>query len=191
MSAQPIRAVAIGASAGAVQALLHILPSLPAGFPVPLLIVVHVPPDRDNALVALFQPRCPLNVKEAEDKEAIVGGTVYFAPSDYHLLVEGDHSLSLSWDEPVNHSRPAIDVLLESAADAYGPALAAIVLTGANQDGAAGLAAVARAGGVAIVQDPAGAQVPTMPEAALAACPSAIPMTLDDIISYLLTLATT
>jgi two-component system chemotaxis response regulator CheB len=191
MIAQPIRAVAIGASAGAVQALLHILPSLPASFPVPLLIVVHVPPDRDNALVALFQPRCPLNVKEAEDKEAIVGGTVYFAPSDYHLLVEGDHSLSLSWDEPVNHSRPAIDILLESASDAYGPALAAIILTGANQDGAAGLAAVARAGGVAIVQEPASAQVATMPEAALAACPSAIPMTLDDITSYLLTLAMT
>ncbi|WP_420144348.1 chemotaxis protein CheB [Sphingobium sp.] len=184
-----VRAIAIGASAGAVQVLLRLLPALPGDFPLPLLIVVHVPPDRDNALVALFQSRCALPVKEAEDKEAIAAGTIYFAPSDYHLLVEGDHSLSLSSDEPVHHSRPAIDVLLESAADAYGPALAAIMLTGANQDGAAGLAAVARAGGIAVVQDPAGAQVPTMPEAALAACPSAIIMTLDDIIPYLLTLA--
>lgn len=188
---EAIRAVAIGASAGAVQALLHLLPSLPADFPLPLLIVVHVPPDRDNALVSLFAPRCALAVKEAEDKEKIAGGTIYFAPSDYHLLVESDHSLSLSTDEQVNHSRPAIDVLLESAADAYGPALAAIMLTGANQDGATGLAAVAQAGGIAIVQDPSGAQVPTMPEAALAACPSATAMTLDDIISYLLTLAAT
>lgn len=189
MSATRMEAIAIGASAGAVQALLHILPALPAAFPLPLLIVVHVPPDRDNALVSLFQPRCAVAVKEAEDKEVLTGGTAYFAPSDYHLLVEGDHSLSLSWDEPVNHSRPAIDVLLQSAADAYGPGLTSIILTGANQDGAAGLAAVAQAGGITIVQDPADAQVPTMPEAALAACPSAIPMSIDAIINHLLSLA--
>ncbi|KQM97437.1 chemotaxis protein CheB [Sphingobium sp. Leaf26] len=191
MSRPPIEAIAIGASAGAVQALLRILPALPADFPIPLLIVVHVPPDRSNALVALFATKCPIAVREADDKEPIQSGTVYFAPSDYHLLVEADRSLSLSMDEPVNHSRPAIDVLLESAADAYGPALAGIVLTGANHDGAAGLKAVADAGGIAIVQHPADAQVPTMPQAALAACPSARVMTLDDLIPYLLTLATT
>ncbi|MBJ7375324.1 chemotaxis protein CheB [Sphingobium sp.] len=191
MNAQPIQAIAIGASAGAVQALLRILPALPADFPLPVLIVVHVPPDRSNALVALFQSKCPLPVREAEDKEPIAAGTIYFAPSDYHLLVEADRSLALSWDEPVNHSRPAIDVLLQSAADAYGPALAGIVLTGANHDGAAGLAAVADAGGFAIAQEPAEAQVATMPAAALAACPSASAMTLDDMILYLLTLATT
>ncbi|MEC3948340.1 chemotaxis protein CheB [Sphingobium sp. HWE2-09] len=190
MTAHPIQAVAIGASAGAVQALLRILPALPATYPLALLVLVHVPPDRANALVPLFQSKCPLPVKEAEDKERIVGGTIYFAPSDYHLLVEADHSIALSWDEPVNHSRPAIDILLDSAADAYGPALAGMVLTGASHDGAAGLAAVAGAGGVAIVQDPAEAQVPTMPRAALAACPTATAMTLDDIILYLLQLAT-
>ncbi len=191
MSAQPIQAIAIGASAGAVQALLRILPALPAAYPLPLLIVVHVPPDRSNALVALFQPKCLLPVREAEDKEPIAAGTIYFAPSDYHLLVEADHCLALSSDEPVNHSRPAIDVLLQSAADAYGPALVGIVLTGANHDGAAGLAAVGDAGGFAIAQEPTEAQVATMPAAALAACPSAQAMTLDDIIHYLLTLATT
>lgn len=188
MTAGGIEAVAIGASAGAVQALLHVLPPLPRDFALPILIVVHVPPDRGNALVTLFQDRCRLPVKEAEDKEPVAGGAIYFAPSDYHLLVEAGRSLSLSWDEPVNHSRPAIDVLLESAADAYGPALAAIVLTGANQDGAAGLRAVAEAGGIAIVQDPATAEMPAMPAAALAACPAARTMTLDAISSYLLEL---
>jgi two-component system chemotaxis response regulator CheB len=191
MSAGGIEAIAIGASAGAVQALLRILPALPADYPIPLFIVVHVPPDRSNALVSLFAAKCQIAVREAEDKEPILPGTVYFAPSDYHLLVEADRSLSLSMDEPVNHSRPAIDVLLESAADAYGPALAAIVLTGANHDGAAGLKAVCAAGGTAIVQDFTDAQVATMPEAALAACPSAGVMTLDDLIPYLLTLAAT
>ncbi|WP_311267983.1 chemotaxis protein CheB [Sphingobium sp. WCS2017Hpa-17] len=187
----PIEAIAIGASAGAVQALLRILPALPADFPIPVLIVVHVPPDRGNALVALFAAKCRVAVREAEDKEPILPGTVYFAPSDYHLLVEADRTLSLSMDEPVNHSRPAIDVLLESAADAYGPALAGVILTGANHDGAAGLKAICAAGGTAIVQDFADAQVATMPEAALAACPSARMMTLDDLIPYLLTLAAT
>lgn len=189
MSGQPIKAVAIGASAGGVQALLRILPSLPTALPLPVLVVVHVPPDRDNALVPLFQGKCQVAVKEAEDKEPAVPGVVYFAPSDYHLLVEADGSLSLSSDELVNHSRPAIDVLLESCADAFGPALAGIVLTGANDDGAAGLRAIAEAGGVAIVEDPASAFVPTMPAAALRACPTARTMTLDAITSYLLTLA--
>lgn len=191
MSVAPVEAIAIGASAGAVQALLRILPALPADYPIPLFIVVHVPPDRSNALVSLFAAKCQIAVREADDKEPILPGTVYFAPSDYHLLVEADRSLSLSMDEPVNHSRPAIDVLLESAADAYGPALAGIVLTGANHDGAAGLKAVCAAGGTAIVQDFADAQVATMPQAALTACPSARVMTLDDLIPYLLTLAAT
>lgn len=186
-----IRAVVIGASAGAVQALLKILPALPADFPLPVLIVVHVPPDRSNALVALYQAKCRMTVKEAEDKEQAVGGTVYFAPSDYHLLVEADGSLALSSDEPVNHSRPAIDVLLESAADAFGPALVGGVLTGANHDGAQGLRAVCDAGGTAIVQDPASAQVPTMPATALAACPEALCLSLNDMTSFLLELATT
>ena len=186
MTAERPKAIAIGASAGGVQALLRILPALPAEFPYPILVVVHVPPDRDNALVALFAGKCRLAVKEAEDKEPARPGVIYFAPSDYHLLPERDGSLALSSDEPVNHSRPAIDVLLEAAADAYGPDLTAIILTGANNDGAAGLAAVAAAGGAAIVEDPSTAEVPTMPAAALTACPSARSMGLDDIASHLL-----
>jgi two-component system chemotaxis response regulator CheB len=180
-----IRAVAIGASAGAVQALMRILPALPAGYGLPVLIVVHVPPDRGNALVPLFQTKCRIEVKEAEDKEPARAGVVYFAPSDYHLLVEADGSLSLSSDELVNHSRPSIDVLFESCADAYGPSLAGVILTGANHDGARGLRAVAEAGGVVLVEQPGGAHAPTMPAAALAACPSAKEKTLEAIASYL------
>lgn len=183
------QAVVIGASAGAVQALLKVLPALPATYPIPILVVVHVPSDRDNALVGLFADKCLLKVKEAEEKEPALGGTIYFAPSDYHLLVEQDGTLSLSSDEPVHHSRPAIDVLFQSAADAWGEALAGIILTGANHDGAAGLRAIVEAGGAAIVEDPASAEMPAMPLAALASCPGAKRLGLESIHSYLLELA--
>lgn len=182
------RAVAIGGSAGAVQALLQILPALPADYPLPVLIVVHVPPGRENALVPLFKDRSRIAVKEAEDKEPTQAGVVYFAPSDYHLLVESDGALSLSSDELVNMSRPAIDVLFESAADAFGPRLTAVVLTGANADGAEGLRAVVAAGGSAVVEDPQTAFAPAMPEAALKACGGARRMTVEEIASHLVEL---
>lgn len=190
MTGEAIRAVVIGASAGGVQALLQILPSLPASYRLPVLIVVHVPPDRDNALVSLFQARCQIEVREAEDKEPILPGVVYFAPSDYHLLVEKDGTLSLSSDELVNHSRPSIDVLLESAADAFGPELVGVILTGANDDGARGLQAVVEAGGVAIVEDPAEAYASAMPAASLRASPSATAMKVAAIASYVSSLGT-
>jgi len=185
-----VSAIAIGASAGAVPALLDILPALPAAYRLPVLIVVHVPPDRENALVALFAAKSQIVIKEAEDKEAIEPGVVYFAPSDYHLLVETNGTLSLSADGPINHSRPAIDVLFETAADAYGASLCAVVLTGANDDGAAGLAAVCAAGGAAVVEDPADAYSPVMPAAAIAACPRAKVLSLAQIRAHLLTLGT-
>lgn len=171
-------AVAIGTSAGGVQALSRILPGIPADFAQPVLIVVHVPARRGNALVELFDSKCSLQVKEAEDKEPLEPGTVYFAPPDYHLLVEQTGDLALSSDEAVHYSRPSIDVLFESAADAWGAGLAGVILTGANDDGAAGLAAVARAGGFAMVQDPTQAAASAMPEAALTACPRAQPLSL-------------
>lgn len=177
-------ALVIGASAGAVEALLHILPALPATAP-PILVAVHVPPDRANSLVPLLQARCALRVKEAEDKEPAVDGTVYFAPPDYHLLVERDGGLALSSDELVHYSRPSIDVLFETAADAWGAGLIGVILTGANQDGAAGLQAVARAGGEVLVQDPAQAVASAMPQAALAACPAARVLSLQALIQHL------
>jgi two-component system, chemotaxis family, protein-glutamate methylesterase/glutaminase len=180
-----IEAVVLGASAGAVEALSVVLPSIPRGFLVPLMVVVHTPPAYRNAMVELFQAKCPVPIKEAEDKEPIRQGTVYFAPPNYHLLVEKDRRLSLSIDEPVLYSRPSIDVLFETAAEAYGRGLAGIVLTGANSDGARGLRAVCEMGGVGVVQRPELAQESTMPQAALEACPGARVLSLEQIAMFL------
>jgi two-component system chemotaxis response regulator CheB len=190
MSAIRAQAVVIGASAGAVQALSRILPILPADYPLPVLVVVHIPADRSDLLALLFRSKCRLAVKEAEDKEPILPGFIYFGPSDYHLLVEADRSVSLSADEPVFFSRPSIDVLFESAADVYGAGLVGVILTGANEDGARGLRAVSEAGGAALVEDPAEAFAPTMPRAALAQSGGACVMSLDAIAAYLVALET-
>jgi two-component system chemotaxis response regulator CheB len=129
--------------------------------------ILHLPGDRESRLAELFDERLPLPVREAADKEAIAPGTVYFAGSGYHLSVERDFTFSLSCEPPVHFARPAIDVLMESGADAYGPGLVGILLTGANHDGAAGMAAIHANGGLTIVQDPADAQVATMPQSAI------------------------
>ena len=162
--ARRVDAIVIGASAGAVEALSQLLPALPAQLRTPVIIVVHVPANRASLLAELFSSKCALRVREAEDKLAVSEGTVWFAPSGYHLLIERDHSFSLSVDEPVNYSRPSIDVLFESAAHAYGERLLALVLTGANQDGAEGAAVIHQRGGLVAVQDPATALVATMPQ---------------------------
>ncbi len=180
-----VAAVAIGVSAGGIKALSHILPALPADYPVPVLVVIHLPPSRPSIIADLFEGKCQLNVREAEDKEQLAPGTAYFAPPDYHLLVETDGTLSLSSEEPVMFSRPSIDILFETAADAYGESLIGIILTGANQDGAHGLKAVVDAGGRAIVQTPAEAYAAAMPEAALQSVPQAVIMDLDDIATFL------
>ena len=188
LSSSPVaQAVVIGASAGAVEALIRILPELPADYPLPLVIVVHLPPDRDSTLAALLDARCRIRVKEAEDKEPLLPGTAYIAPPDYHLLIEPELLLSLSNEEPVLYSRPSIDVLFESAADAFGDALTGIILTGANSDGARGLRAVCTAGGLTLVQTPETADADAMPRAALEACPGARALTLAQITGALKT----
>ena len=179
------KAVVIGASAGALEALSLILPTLPVTFKLPVMVVVHVPADKQSMLAELFRAKCSLMVKEAEDKEPISPGTVYFAPPNYHLLVEADGILSLSSDEPVLFSRPSIDVLFESAADAYGTGLIAIVLTGANQDAANGAKAAMDGGGTVIVQSPDGAFASAMPQAAIALNPGATVMSITEIAAYL------
>lgn len=184
MSSQ-YQAVVIGASAGAVEALGELLPNLPASFKLPVFVVVHIPPDRPSVLAEIFRNRCKLPVHETDDKEPIEPGSIFFAPPNYHMLVETPGSLALSNEDPVQYSRPAIDVLFESAADAYGEALIGIVLTGANDDGAAGLRAICAKRGTALVQDPAEASSATMPQAALKACPQARSMTLSQISSFL------
>jgi two-component system chemotaxis response regulator CheB len=165
-----VEAVVIGGSAGGVDALVALLPALPAGYALPVFCILHLPGDRDSRLAELFDERLPVPVKEAADKEEIAPGTVYFAGPGYHLSVERDRTFSLSCEPPVHFARPAIDVLLESSADTYGPALAAILLTGANEDGADGMATVRARGGFTVVQDPLDAQVPTMPAAAIRRC---------------------
>lgn len=185
MSSAGPRAIVIGASAGALEALSTILPPLPADFSLPIIIVVHIPPDKRSVLAELFRARCRIGVVEVEDKEPIQSATAYFAPPDYHLLVEDHQTLGLTNEEPVLFSRPSIDVLFESAADVYGAQSAAILLTGANQDGAKGLLAIARVGGHVIVQDPQTAFAAAMPEAGLALCPGATVLSLEGISDYL------
>jgi two-component system, chemotaxis family, protein-glutamate methylesterase/glutaminase len=184
----PLEVVVVGASAGAIEALLTILPALPAGFPAPVLVVVHLPATLPSLLAEIFAPRCRMQVREAEDKLEPEPGTIYFAPPDYHLLVEPDRRLSLSVDDPVNFSRPSIDVLFESAAEAHGAALVGALLTGANDDGARGLAALRRAGGVAIVQEPASARASAMPLAGVRSVPDALVLPLGEIARALLDL---
>ncbi len=162
-----VRAVVAGSSAGGVQAWTTLLSGLPSDLSVPLIIVQHIPPTEDSSLAQLFQRKCPLAVREAEDREKILAGTVYFAPPDYHLLVEQTGTFSLSVDEKVNYSRPSVDVLFESSAYAYGSQLLAIVLTGANHDGAAGIRMIKEYGGITVAQEPAAAAFATMPQAAV------------------------
>lgn len=165
--ARNVELVAIGASAGGVEAVGQLLSALPADFKPAVLVVLHLPPEGPNALPSVFARKCARPVKEAEDKEPLTSGTVYVAPSDYHLLVEPDRSLSLSRDEVRHYSRPSIDMLFESAALAYRDRALAILLTGANADGAEGMKQICECGGRAWVQDPAEAFSATMPEAAI------------------------
>lgn len=163
-----VDAVVLGTSAGGVEALGQLLPMLPVTLRVPIFIVLHLPRERPSLLAEIFQPRCPVRIREADDKDRVEAGVVYFAPPDYHMLVDVGPAVALSADEPVHFSRPSVDALFESAADVYGSRLLAVLLTGASADGAAGLAAVQRAGGLTMVQRPEDAQVPTMVESALA-----------------------
>ena len=162
-----VAAVVIGASAGGVEALLTIFAELTADFSLPIIVVLHLPDERRSQLAEVFAQRVALPVREVQDKQPIVPGTLYFAAPGYHVSVEQDQSFSLSQEEPVHYSRPAIDFLFESAADVYQQRLAAILLTGANRDGARGMSQVNQAGGLTIIQDPDEAQVATMPRAAL------------------------
>jgi two-component system chemotaxis response regulator CheB len=162
-----LEAVVIGASAGGIQALARVLPALPAHCPVAVFVVIHLPRDRPSLLAEVFARKCALTVREAQDKEPVLPGVVYFAPANYHLLVERGPSIALSTDGLVHHSRPSIDVMFESAADVYRGRLLGIILSGANEDGAAGLAAVQDAGGITVVQEPETALARVMVLAAL------------------------
>ena len=162
--------IAVGASLGGLHALSTLLGDIRPGLPLPLVIVQHRAISSDGTgLAQLLCDRTGIAVVEAEDKMPLEPKKVYLAPADYHLLVEERGVLALSTDAPVRSARPSIDVLFETAADAYGSTLLAVLLTGASADGAEGLAAVKARGGRAIVEDPATAECRTMPAAGLAA----------------------
>ena len=160
-------AAVLGLSHGGFELLCDNLPRLPADLPAPLLVCLHRPAQSGNEMAELLNARCVIRVKDAEPGETAEAGTVYLAPGGYPLLLERDGSLGLSQDPPHLHARPAIDVLFESAALARGNRLAGALMTGASEDGAQGLAMIAACGGVTIVQQPADARSPVMPEAAL------------------------
>ncbi len=148
--------------------MFDILEALPPALPVGVLVITHRNARYETDIEESIRTQCPVIVKRAQEKDTICAGTVYFAPAGYHLLVEPDRSLSLDISEPVHFCRPSIDVALQSVTDVYGPATAAVLLSGANQDGAMGMRAVKRAGGLCIVQSPVDAEIKTMPEAVIA-----------------------
>jgi len=174
------QAVVIGGSSGGLEALQEVLASLPSGFGLPIIVVLHRDPTSRELLAHLVDYYCRLAVKEADEKESIRPGVVYIAPANYHLLVELDRTLSLSVDPRVCYARPSIDVLFETAADAYGcrhsdgalsarSGLVGILLTGANHDGTDGLRRIKVRGGVTVVQDPTSARAAAMPHSAIQA----------------------
>lgn len=158
----------IGGSSGSLEVILHFLPELKMTDLPAILIVLHRKAGDSGALTDLLSSKTRLLVKEAEEKEAISPNTIYIAPADYHLLIEKDHTFSLDYSEKVNYSRPSIDITFQSASEAYGSRLAALLLSGANADGAEGLRIIKDNSGIAAVQDPSSAHTAFMPQSALA-----------------------
>mgnify|MGYP000123049424 CR=1 FL=1 len=180
-----VAALLIGGSAGAFDVLRAILRCLPAALDLPVIVVLHLSSRPPDGLPELLAIDCALPVKQAEDKEPLVPGTVYVAPPGYHLLVESHRAFALSADAPVHFSRPSIDVLFESARDTYGAAMIAILLSGASVDGAAAMQEIHAAGAITIVQTPASAEAGAMPLAALALFQPTFTGSPDDIVRRL------
>jgi two-component system chemotaxis response regulator CheB len=163
----PFRMVVIGGSAGSLDVLLSIIDGLPLSLQATIVVVVHRKSGPESLLPDLLSARTHLTVKEVEDKEPILPGSIYVAPPDYHLLIEDAHSFSLDCSEKVHYSRPSIDITFESAAVQFGPALIGVLLSGANADGAEGLLRIREAEGFTIVQDPKTAEIDFMPRQAI------------------------
>lgn len=179
------KAIVIGTSFGGLEALKEILPKLPEDFPIPIIIVLHIGENNNDIFVNLLSELCHLPIKEAESNEPILPGHIYFAPPNYHLLIESDFTFSLSTSEKINYSRPSIDVLFESAAWAYQTKLIGLILTGANSDGAKGLKLVKELGGKTIIQNPCNALSPAMPRFALKIAKPEIRLKLENIAAKL------
>jgi two-component system, chemotaxis family, protein-glutamate methylesterase/glutaminase len=184
----PYSVVAVGTSWGGLAALTKLLGALPADFGIPVVVVQHRSRDSELLLVQLLQDATNLEVCEIEDKDPLTPGRVHVAPANYHVLIEDGYA-SLTIEEPVRFSRPSIDVMFSSAADTYQSAAIGVVLTGANEDGARGLAHIVKRGGRALVQDPKTAEIPIMPEAAIRAVPTAESLSLGAMTSRLVELS--
>jgi two-component system, chemotaxis family, protein-glutamate methylesterase/glutaminase len=161
------RIITIGASTGGIEALRAVICSLPTDLPAAVCVVIHVAPDSPGMMPRLISKGCALGATHAVDREELVPGRIYVAPPDQHLLLEPSGRIRLSRGPKENRFRPAVDPLFRSAAHAYGSRVVGVVLSGALDDGTAGLWAVKRHGGVAIVQDPKEAVAPSMPLSAL------------------------
>jgi len=167
MQKRTFKIIVIGVSAGGTDALCEILTTLPASFPLPIVIVQHLHPEQNGYMLEHLKQIWQINVEEAIDKSAIKKGNIYFAPPNYHLLIEDENTFALSVDEKVCYARPSVDVLFKSAADVYGESILAIILTGANSDGTEGIKYIKKKGGMAIAQDPKDAYSSLMPQSAI------------------------
>jgi two-component system, chemotaxis family, protein-glutamate methylesterase/glutaminase len=184
------KAVVIGLSSGGMDALKAIFSALPKDFSIPIVIVQHLSPKSDSQWITILNEKYDIHIKEAEEKEELKKGTVYLAPPNYHLLLEKNATFSLSIDERVSYARPAIDVLFETAAEAFKEELVGVVLTGANHDGSAGLKIIKQCGGLTLVQDPKTAFSSYMPRAAIKQAQPDHILNLQDIIQFLISLNT-
>jgi len=179
-------AIVIGVSSGGMNAMKVMFSLLLNEFNTPIIIVQHISSQSENLWIRLLNDKSNLYIKEADEKESIENGKVYIAPPNYHLLIERDKTFSLTIDERVNYARPSIDVLFESAAEAYKNKLIGVILTGSNNDGTNGLKRIKEYGGLTIVQDPATAESSYMPASAIAVVQMDYILTLENIIKLLI-----
>jgi two-component system, chemotaxis family, protein-glutamate methylesterase/glutaminase len=185
------KVLVIGCSAGGFSLVFEIIASLPKGFPLPVVVIIHRSRKHKSSIEEILNGKSKVMVKVAADKDEIKMGNVYFAPSDYHLLLEPNGLFTLDCSEPVLFSRPSIDVTFESIADVYHEKVIALLLSGANTDGASGICYIHKKNGFTIVQDPKSAEVKTMPEAAINRCKTDLVLNNLEIFSFMETLATT
>ena len=183
-------AIVIGVSSGGMNAMKLLFSLLPKEFSIPIIIVQHIGSHSENIWIRFLNDKSNLEIKEADEKEEIETGKVYVAPANYHLMIERNKTFSLSIDDRVNYARPSIDVLFESAAEAYKDKLIGIILTGSNNDGATGLKRIKEGGGLTIVQDPETAESYFMPASAIAAILPDYILSLEEIIKLLIEIDT-
>jgi two-component system, chemotaxis family, protein-glutamate methylesterase/glutaminase len=181
-------AIVIGTSSGGINALKFLFSALPIDFSIPIIIVQHISPRSDNQWIKLLNINSKLYLKEADEKEKIEHGKVYIAPPNYHLMIERNKTFSLTIDERVNYSRPSIDVLFESAAEAYKNKLIGVILTGSNNDGTNGIKRIQECGGLIIAQDPETAESSYMPASAIATNQPDYILSLEEITALLIKL---